>query len=71
MTPKTQKGDFFSVHNVKHVDYKDVEVLKRFLNPHGRIQSRRKTGLSAANQRKLALAVKRARFMALLPYVAR
>lgn len=50
-------------------DYKDVELLKKFLNPHGRIQSRRITHLPAANQRKLAMAVKHARFMGLLPYV--
>lgn len=65
------KGDFFSTNNIKHIDYKDIEVLKRFLNPHGRLLSRRKTGLSASNQRKLATAAKRARFMALLPFVAK
>jgi len=61
---------FFSQNNIKHIDYKDVELLKRFLNPHGRILSRRQTGVSSKNQRKLARAVKRARFMALLPYIA-
>lgn len=68
---RSQKGDFFSTNNIKHIDYKDIEVLKRFLNPHGRLLSRRKTGLSATNQRKLATATKRARFMALLPFVAK
>jgi small subunit ribosomal protein S18 len=58
-------------HDLKHVDYKDVEVLKKFLNPHSRLLSRKKTGLSARHQRKLANAVKRARFMALLPYVSK
>lgn len=53
------------------MDYKDVETLKRFLNPHGKIMARRRTGLTAANQRALATAVKRARFMALLPYIVR
>lgn len=53
------------------IDYKDVELLKKFLNPHGKIMPRRRTGLSAANQRALAEAVKRARFMALLPYIVR
>jgi small subunit ribosomal protein S18 len=54
-----------------HVDYKDIETLKRFINPHGKIMPSRRTGLSAANQRALAQAVKRARFMALLPYIVR
>jgi small subunit ribosomal protein S18 len=53
------------------IDYKDVEMLKQFLNPHGKIMPRRRTGLSAANQRALAQAVKRARYMALLPYIVR
>ncbi len=53
------------------VDYKDIETLKKFLNPHGKILPRRRTGLSAHAQRNLANAVKRARFMALLPYIVR
>jgi len=56
---------------IGHIDYKDVETLKRFLNPHGKIQPARRTGLKAAQQRALATAVKRARYMALLPYVVR
>jgi len=56
---------------LQNVDYKDVETLKKFLNPHGKIMSRRRTGLSAGNQRELAQAIKRARFMALLPYIVR
>lgn len=58
-----------NVHDIKYFDYKDVELLKKFLNPHGRILSRRQTGLSALNQRKLGNAIKRARFMGLLPFV--
>jgi len=54
-----------------NIDYKDTELLKKFLNPHARILSRKKTGLTAKDQRKLALAVKRARFLALLPFVSR
>jgi small subunit ribosomal protein S18 len=64
------KQDYFSANNVKHVDYKDTEILKKFLNPNGRIMSRKKTGVTMKNQRKLALAVKRSRFMGLLPFVA-
>ena len=57
--------------NLPHIDYKDVEFLRKFLNPHGRIISRKKTGFNAKTQRKLATAVKRARYMALLPYTVR
>jgi small subunit ribosomal protein S18 len=60
---------FFTQNNITYIDYKDIEILKKFLNPHGRIVPRKKTGVSAKNQRKLALAVKRARFMGLLPYI--
>lgn len=65
------KQCFFSQNNINHIDYKDTEILKKFLNPHARMISRKRTGVSARNQRKLALAVKRARFMGLLPYVSR
>ena len=52
-----------------YVDYKDVEFLRKLVNRHGRIVSRRKTGCSAASQHAVTEAIKRARFMALLPYV--
>ncbi|MBI2047940.1 MAG: 30S ribosomal protein S18 [Parcubacteria group bacterium] len=61
----------FNGAHFKHVDYKDVEMLKKFLNPHGRILSKRKTNMSSRNQRKIAQAVKQARYMGLLPYVAK
>ena len=63
--------DFFSTHNIKYIDYKDTEVLKRFLNPHGRLMPRKRTSLTASHQRALANAVKRARFMGLLPFIVR
>lgn len=56
-------------HDIRHVDYKDVDLLKQFINPHGRLMSRRRTGLTAKQQRAVEAAVKRARFMGLLPYV--
>ncbi|MEZ6090841.1 MAG: 30S ribosomal protein S18 [Pirellulaceae bacterium] len=52
-----------------YVDYKDVELLKRLINRHGKIVGRRKSGCSATSQHAVTQAVKRARFMALLPYV--
>ena len=55
----------------KFIDYKDTDLLKKFLNPHARIIGKKRTGLAAGDQRNLAMAVKRARFMALLPFVSR
>lgn len=66
----TRTNDAY-VAQFQRIDYKDTDLLKKFLNPHGKIMPRRRTGLSAANQRALAEAVKRARFMALLPYIVR
>ncbi|MEI6400301.1 MAG: 30S ribosomal protein S18 [bacterium] len=63
--------DFFSTNNIKHIDYKDTEILKKFLSPTAKILPRKRSGLSAKNQRKLEVAVKRSRFLGLLPFVAR
>lgn len=65
------KQCYFTKNNIKHIDYKNVELLKKFLNPHGRLIAGRWSGVSAKYQRKLATAVKRARFMGLLPYVSK
>ena len=65
------KQCYFSQNNIKHIDYKDIEVLKKFLNPHARLIARKKTGVSAKSQRQLAVAVRRARYLGLLPYVSR
>jgi len=54
----------------KYFDYKDVEILRRYINSYGQIETRAKTGLSAKSQRRLAVAIKRARHLALLPFVA-
>ena len=65
-----KKGCYFTKNNIKYIDYKDVELLKRFISSNGKIMPRRVTGTSAKYQRMLATAIKRARQMALLPYVA-
>jgi small subunit ribosomal protein S18 len=62
--------DYFSSNNIKHVDYKDVAILKQFLDPSARLMGKRKTKLSAKNQKHVTTAVKRARIMGLLPFVA-
>lgn len=58
----------FTVEKVKEVDYKDVDVLKDFINEQGKIIPARITGTKARYQRQLATAIERARFLALLPY---
>jgi small subunit ribosomal protein S18 len=60
----------FCVDKVKVVDYKDVSRLRRYLSDRAKIEPRRKTGTCARHQRALSVALKRARFMALLPYTA-
>ncbi len=62
---------FFKQHGINEIDYKDITILEKFINPHGRIMARKRTGVSAQSQRKLAQAIKRSRFMGLMPYVAR
>jgi small subunit ribosomal protein S18 len=59
----------FKKLGIKYIDYKDPEFLKRFLNEQGKILPRRLTGTSLKYQRKVATAIKRARHLALLPYV--
>lgn len=61
----------FSKNNITQIDYKDTEALGKFLNPHGRMIARKRTGVCAKHQRQLSQAIKRARFMGLLPYLVR
>jgi len=60
---------YFSKNNINHIDYKDIGLLEKFINPHGRIVARTRTGVCAKHQRELSQAIKRARFMGLLPFV--
>ena len=66
---KKKKYCRFRKARIKFIDYKDPEFLKKFLNEQGKILPRRITGTSEKFQRKVATAVKRARHLALLPYV--
>ncbi len=70
---KTPKKDPLFIDGVKptpmYVDYKDLELLAKLTNRHGRIVSRRKSGCHASSQHAVSRAIKRARFMALMPYV--
>ena len=66
---KRKKYSRFKKSVIKYIDYKDPEFLKKFLNEQGKILPRRITGTSLKYQRRVAQAVKRARQIALLPYV--
>ena len=65
------RQDYFSANNIKYIDYKDIEILKKFLRADGKIMSHKRTGVTSKNQRALATAIKRARFLGLLPFVVK
>lgn len=67
---KKRKRCPFTAMGIKKIDYKDVDTLKKFVTDRGKILSRRITGVSAFHQKRLTAAIKRARYMALLPFVA-
>jgi small subunit ribosomal protein S18 len=69
-TGNRQKYDRFKRYGIKYIDYKDPDFLLGFLNEQGKILPRRLTGTSLKYQRKVAVAIKRARHLAILPYLA-
>ena len=69
--PIKEKKCYFCTNNYTEIDYKDAQLLRRFTSSYGKIAPRRRSGVCATHQRKLAMAIKRARVMALLPYVAK
>lgn len=71
MLQQEQRQCFFCSANQKVIDYKDAETLSKFLSVAAKIKPRKKTGLCAKHQRRLSQAVKRARFLALIPYTAK
>ncbi len=74
MKPRPRKGRrkvcAFCADKVEHIDYKDVNRLRKFTTERGKIMPRRMSGVCAKHQRELAVAIKRARQVALMPYVA-
>lgn len=66
-----KKSNFLKENKIEFVDYKDVDTLKKFITSHARIQPRKRSGLPSKSERQIALAIKRARFLGLLPYVSR
>lgn len=68
---ESKKNCSFCTTNIGKIDYKDVQTLRRFISSYAKILPRRKTGVCAKHQRKLAKAIKRARIMSLLPFVTK
>ena len=68
--PRRRKVCYFTSNGITHIDYKDVDLLRKFVSERGKILPRRVTGTSAKYQRKLTRAIKRARQMALLPFTS-
>ncbi|MBW3663262.1 MAG: 30S ribosomal protein S18 [Actinobacteria bacterium] len=66
-----QRACRFCQDSIEYIDYKDLATLKHYLNERAKIKARRTTGACAQHQRQLAAAIKNAREMALLPYIAR
>ena len=70
--PITKKRDcYFCLNAYTDIDYKDAQLLRRFISSYGKIAPRRRSGVCAKHQRKLAMAIKRARVMALLPFMVK
>lgn len=65
---RKKRSCYFKANGIKVIDYKNAELLKRFITDRGKIVPKRNSGVSAKYQRKLATAIKRARYMGLLPY---
>lgn len=68
--PLIKKTCYFCTNKISTVDYKDTQTLRRFMSPHAKILSHNKTGTCPKHQRMVTSALKRARHMALLPFVA-
>ncbi len=66
---RMKKGDPIAELRIRVIDYKDEKLLSRFVSERGKILPRRLSGISARHQRQLSTAIKRARFLALLPYI--
>jgi small subunit ribosomal protein S18 len=66
-----EKYCHFCVNNMDHIDYKNVQLLRRFTSSYSKIVPRKRSGVCSKHQRKLAEAIKRARIMALLPFVTK
>lgn len=69
MIERRKKVCRYCVDRGSEVDYKDIKSIQKYINSYGKIDARKRTGLCPKHQRKLAIAIKRARIMALLPFI--
>lgn len=67
-TIKKKKYCYLCHKKVEYLDYRDIQLIQRFISSYGKIVPRKRNGVCSKHQRKLSTAIKRARFMALLPY---
>jgi small subunit ribosomal protein S18 len=68
---RMKKGDPLAEAGIRYIDFKDEKLLQRFLTERGKVLPARLSGITARHQRQLSVAIKRARYLALLPYVKR
>lgn len=73
ISPATSEKKYchFCVNNIQDIDYKNINLLRRFISSYSKIVPRKRSGVCSFHQRKLANAIKRARIMALLPFVTK
>jgi len=65
---KQAKNCFICTNNIKEIDYKDIQLMQKFISPYYKILPRKRSGLCAKHQRAVSKAIKRARIMALIPF---
>ena len=70
-TTAKDKDCFFCVNGLNTIDYKDSQLLRRFISSQSKIMPKRRSGVCSKHQKKMAAAIKLARFMAILPYMPR
>jgi len=70
-TMNKEKRCYFCVNGIKEIDYRDGTTLRKFISSYAKIMPRKRSKLCAKHQRKLAMAIKRARIMAILPFINR
>jgi small subunit ribosomal protein S18 len=68
-TVKKKRQCYFCMHNIQEIDYKDVKLLQKFMSSFAKIVARKRSGVCMKHQRQLSSEIKRARIMALLPFV--
>jgi len=70
-TKKEKKYCYFCINNIQEIDYKNINLLRKFISSYSKIVSRKRSGVCSFHQRKLSNAIKRARIMAMLPFVTK